>query len=95
MNQDIRQILANNIKNLRTQKKLSREELSLVLGVDNSYISKLEKGKINITLDKIEMLATKIKLHFLHISCWTVLNRHISFPPSADKPLIKKLLFKD
>lgn len=57
MSQDIRQILANNIKNLRTQKKFSREELSLVLGVDNSYVSKLEKGKINITLDKIEMLA--------------------------------------
>ena len=57
MSQDIRRILSNNIKNLRTQKKLSREELSLVLGVDNSYISKLEKGKINITLDKIEMLA--------------------------------------
>ena len=55
-NQNIRQILANNIKNLRTQKKLSKEELSLTLGVDNSYISKLE-GKINITLDKIEMLA--------------------------------------
>ena len=57
MSQDIRRILSNNIKNLRTQKKLSREELSLVLGVDNSYISKLEKGKINITIDKIEMLA--------------------------------------
>lgn len=57
MSQDIRQILSNNIKNLRIQKKLSREELSLVLGVDNSYISKLEKGKINITLAKIEMLA--------------------------------------
>ena len=57
MSQDIRQILANNIKNLRTQKKLSSEELSLALGVDNSYVSKLEKGKINITLDKIEMLA--------------------------------------
>ena len=57
MRQDIRRILSNNIKNLRTQKKLSREELSLVLGVDNSYISKLEKGKINITIDKIEMLA--------------------------------------
>ena len=57
MSQDIRRILSNNIKNLRTQKKLSREELSLVLGVDNSYISNLEKGKINITIDKIEMLA--------------------------------------
>ena len=57
MSQDIRQILANNIKNFRTQKKLKREELSLILGVDNSYISKLEKGKINITLDKIQLLA--------------------------------------
>ena len=57
MSQDIRRILSNNIKNLRTQKKLSREELSLILGVDNSYISKLEKGKINITLDKIQLLA--------------------------------------
>ncbi len=57
MSQDIRQILANNVKNLRTQKKLSREELSLILGVDNSYVSKLEKCKINITLDKIEILA--------------------------------------
>lgn len=57
MSQDIRQILSDNIKNLRIQKKLSREELSLILGVDNSYISKLEKGKINITIDKIEMLA--------------------------------------
>ena len=66
MSQDIRQILANNIKNLRTQKKLSREELSLVLGVDNSYVSKLEKGKINITLDKIEMLAYCTGLNFKH-----------------------------
>ena len=57
MSQDIRQILSDNIKNLRIQKKLSREELSLILGVDNSYNSKLEKGKINITIDKIEMLA--------------------------------------
>ena len=57
MSQEIRQILAKNIEKLRTKKNLSREELSLVLGVDNSYISKLEKGKINITLDKIESLA--------------------------------------
>ena len=67
MSQDIRQILANNIKNLRTQKKLSREELSLVLGVDNSYVSKLEKGKINITLDKIEMLANYFETEVIFI----------------------------
>ena len=57
MSQEIRKILALNIEKLRTLKKMSKEELFLALGVDNSYISKLEKCKMNITLDKIEQLA--------------------------------------
>ena len=61
MSQEIRNILANNIKQLRTNKKLKREELSLMLGFDNSYISKLEKSRINITLDKLEQIAKYFK----------------------------------
>lgn len=57
MSQEIRKILAKNIEKLRTSKYLGKEGLSLALGVDNSYISKLEKGRINITLDKIEQIA--------------------------------------
>ncbi len=57
MSQLIRNIIANNVKCLRTSKGLRREELSLLLGYDNSYISKLEKGKVNITVDKIEQIA--------------------------------------
>lgn len=57
MSQDIRTILANNVILLRKKKKIKREELSLNLGFDNSYISKLEKGKINITIDKIALIA--------------------------------------
>ena len=38
-----RKILATNLKNLRIKSKIRREELSLALGFDNSYISKLEK----------------------------------------------------
>lgn len=52
-----RKILAKNIIKLRTKRKLKREELSLLLGFDNSYISKLEKGKINITIDKLTKIA--------------------------------------
>lgn len=52
-----REILAKNIIKLRTKRKLKREELSLALGFDNSYISKLEKGKINITIDKLTQIA--------------------------------------
>ena len=52
-----REILAKNITALRTKKNIRREELSLALGFDNSYISKLEKGKINITIDKLTLIA--------------------------------------
>lgn len=52
-----REILAKNIKTLRLKNNIRREELSLLLGFDNSYISKLEKGKINITIDKLTLLA--------------------------------------
>ena len=57
MSQEIRDILAKNILKLRVKKNLKREELSLLLGFDNSYISKLEKSRINITLDKLEKIA--------------------------------------
>ena len=57
MSQEIRAVLASNIEKLRTKRNLKREELSLQLGFDNSYISKLEKSRINITLDKLEKIA--------------------------------------
>ena len=52
-----RAILAQNIKRLRIKGKLGREELSILLGLDSSYISKLEKGKINITIDKLTLIS--------------------------------------
>lgn len=52
-----RKILANNLKFLREAKHLKREELSLLLGFDNSYISKIEKSRVNITIDKISKIA--------------------------------------
>jgi len=57
MSQSTRNKLAENIKKFRLKKNLKREELSLILGFDNSYISKLEKCKINITIDKLEKIA--------------------------------------
>ena len=50
-------ILAKNIKKLRLKNNYGREEMSLLLGLDNSYISKLEKCRINITVDKLSLIA--------------------------------------
>ena len=60
-------ILATNIKRLRSKSKIRREELSLALGFDNSYISKLEKGKINITIDKLSIIADYFKIDLVDL----------------------------
>ena len=69
MSQELRDKLANNIKKYRIKKRLKREELSLFLGFDNSYISKLEKSRINITLDKLEQIA-----NYFGIDCYLLLK---------------------
>lgn len=53
MNEHPLKNIANNVQKLRTQKQLTREQLSLILGFENSYISKPEKQKINITIEKL------------------------------------------
>lgn len=57
MTKDIKKKLGKNIKKLRKLNGLSQEELSLNLDLDGSYIGKVENGKLNITIDKIDSIA--------------------------------------
>lgn len=67
MSQSIREILSKNIRKYREDRHFSMEELSLLLEVDNSYISKLEKSKINITIDKLEKLAQILEIEVVDL----------------------------
>ena len=49
------------------QKGLKREELSLTLGFDNSYISKLERETVNITIDRLEKIANYLDVDIVKI----------------------------
>jgi transcriptional regulator with XRE-family HTH domain len=49
--------LGDNIKRLREAKNLSLRELSYECDIDNSKISKIEKGQVNITFTTILQLA--------------------------------------
>lgn len=62
MNQDSKIVIAKNVCKLRKQKKLTREKLSLILNFENSYISKLEKQKINITIEKLDIIANYFEI---------------------------------
>lgn len=57
MRQNSKHIIAQNVEKMRKKNKITKEKLSLILGFDNSYISKLEKEKINITIEKLDKIA--------------------------------------
>lgn len=63
----LRSIIANNVKIERNKQKMSREKLSLLIGMDNSYISKLERCKMNATIDILEKIAEVLKINVLEI----------------------------
>ena len=67
MGQEYRERLAKNISKFRVAKNLKREELSLALGFDNSYISKVEKCNVNITIDRIASIAIYFGIDILEL----------------------------
>lgn len=62
MSQYSRKRIAKNVKFYRMQNSLKQEELSLILGFDNSYISKLERETVNITIDRLTKIADYFKI---------------------------------
>ncbi len=67
MSQTIRERIAKNVKYWREKHGYKREELSLMIGADNSYISKLEKCRINITIDKLDLLTQIFKIDIIDL----------------------------
>ncbi len=57
MKQNSKKLIAKNVKKYREKLHLKKEELSLKAGFDNSYISKLEANKMNITIEKLDIIA--------------------------------------
>lgn len=55
--------LGANIKRLRETKNLSLRELSYECDIDNSKISKIEKGQVNVTVTTILQLAKALAVH--------------------------------
>ncbi len=54
---DIRTILAENIKAFRQKQKMSQEELANICGLHRTYIGSIERGERNATLSTLETLA--------------------------------------
>ena len=50
------------IKDLRAKKNISQQELSDLIGVKRQYISQIEAGDYNVTVDTLNKIATAFEI---------------------------------
>jgi transcriptional regulator with XRE-family HTH domain len=54
---DIKKKFGDKIRQIRKQKKISQEELAFRAGLHRTYISDVERGHRNVSLENIEKIA--------------------------------------
>ena len=52
--------LGDNIKRIRLRRKMSQGDICRAIGMDRSYMSAIEGGKVNVTLVLLEKLANAL-----------------------------------
>ncbi|WP_047690416.1 helix-turn-helix domain-containing protein [Vibrio sp. ZOR0018] len=57
MNTKLAEAVGQRIVHMRRSKGLPQEKLALLAEIDRSYMSRIERGKINITLEKLYKIA--------------------------------------
>lgn len=55
---DAKQILAWNIRKIRIERGISQERMAFDVGLDRAYYGRIERGKENISLGTVDVLAT-------------------------------------
>lgn len=55
--QDLRMVFARNMRSLRQTRGISQEKLAELAGLHRTYVSSVERGERNISIDNIERLA--------------------------------------
>ena len=56
------EILKNNIKKFRTEKKFTQEKLSEITGISADYLSEIERGKKTPSLKRLILIADALKV---------------------------------
>ncbi|APU48743.1 helix-turn-helix domain-containing protein [Acinetobacter junii] len=55
------------IRNKRTELKITQEALALQCGIDRSYLGRIERGEVNITVLKLYEIAHILKIEPYHL----------------------------
>lgn len=59
---DVRRIVAKNVRRIRTAAELSQEEVAVRMGVEQTYVSGLERGVRNPTITTLDRAARALNV---------------------------------
>lgn len=57
-----RMIFSQNLRQIREEKKISQEKLADIAGLHRTYVSSVERGERNLTIDSMEKLAQALNV---------------------------------
>jgi transcriptional regulator with XRE-family HTH domain len=61
---DINELVGKRITTLRTQKKISQQKFAYEADIERSYLTHIEKGRKNISLETLAKITKALKISF-------------------------------
>ncbi len=58
---DLAKKFGHNVRLMRKDKGISQDKLALTADIDRSYVGRIERGEVNITLEKAYQLAEVLR----------------------------------
>ncbi|WP_431258556.1 helix-turn-helix domain-containing protein [Roseateles chitinivorans] len=58
--EDVRAVLAYNVRRLRVSRSWSQEDLAMECGLDRTYVSAVERARWNISLGNVQRIASAL-----------------------------------
>lgn len=57
MNQGLAESIGSQIRKVRKHERISQEQLALLTGIDRSYLGRIERGEVSVTVEKLAQIA--------------------------------------
>lgn len=61
---DLAKKFGYNVRSMRKDKGISQDKLALAADIDRSYVGRIERGEVNITLEKAYQIASVLSAIF-------------------------------
>ena len=62
MNQELAESIGSKIRGMRKEHNISQEQLALLTSIDRSYLGRIERGEVSITIEKLYQIANTLNV---------------------------------